>query len=178
MTPPYRGRWDDMGNPKHAKEYPIDTAEAIEIGDLMFWDNVFRVARPFGSSRGWTGSLDGSQGQAAENFIGSARSAHTADDTANTLVRIEGRGVFGYPVTTPATFEVGDYVTASKDPSFSLLLDQAVDKAAVDASNEVTARGREISIGRAAKRYTVATSIVEVEIAGTKEAGHARPLTS
>ena len=175
---PYRGRWDDAANPKHAKEYPIDTTEETNVGDLMYWDNVSRVARPFGSSNGWTGSTDGSQGKVAENFIGVARSAHVANDTVNTVIRIEGRGVFGFPVTTAATFEVGDYVTASKDPSFSLLLDQAVDKAAADASGEPTARAREVSIGRAAKRYVAATSILEVEIAGTKEAGHARPLSS
>lgn len=177
MTP-YRGRWDDVANPKHRKEYLIDTAQTIEVGDLMFWDNVYRLARAFGDSRGWTGTTDGSQGQVAENFIGVAASAHTANDTTVTTCRIEGKGVFAFPVTTAATFEVGDFVTASKDPAFSLLLDQAVDKGAVDASNEPTARSREISIGRAARRYAVATSIVEVEINGTREAGSARPLTS
>jgi hypothetical protein len=178
MTSTYRGRWDDMSNPKHVKEYLIDTAATIEVGDLMWWDNVYRVARSFADARGWTGSTDGSQGQAAECFIGVAMSAHTANDTLNNTVRIAGKGVFGFTVTTAATFEVGDFVTASKDPSFSLLLDQAVDKSAVDASNEPTARGRELSIGRAAKRYGVATSVVEVEINGTKETGSARPLSS
>lgn len=175
---PYRGRWDDMKNPKHAKEYPIDTAVAIDIGDLMFWDNVYRMARSFNDARGWTGSEAGAKGHVAENFIGHAMSAHAAGDLLVTTVKIAGKGVFGYPVTTAATFEVGDYVTASKDPSFSLLLRQAVDKAGVDASNEVTAAGREASIGRAAKRYTTATNIVEVEISGTREAGSTRPLTS
>jgi len=173
-----RARWDDARNPKHTKEYLIDTAEEVNSGDLMYWDNVYRLARPFGSSHGWTGSLDGSQGQAAENFIGVAYSSHTAGDTLNNTVRISGRGVFGLPVTTAAAFEVGDYVTASKDPAGSLLLDQAVDKAATDASNEVTPRGREISIGRAAKRYASVTSILEVEISGTREAGFSRPLSS
>lgn len=174
---PYRGRWDDMSNPQHVKEYPIDTTETTEVGDLMYWDNVSRVARPFGSSNAWTGTTDGAQGKVAENFIGVARSGHIAN-AADTTVRISGKGVFGLTVTTAATFEVGDYVTASKDPSFSLLLDAAVDKAAADASGEPTARARELSIGRAAKRYTAATSILEVEICGTKEAGSARPLTS
>lgn len=174
----YRARWDDKANPKHTKEYPIASADEINVGDLMYWDNVSRVARAFGSSDAWTGTEDGAKGKVAENFIGVAQSAHIANDTAVTTVKISGRGVYGFPVTTAATFEVGDYVMASKDPSFSLLLDQAVDKSATDATNEVTARGREISIGRAAKRYTVATSVVEVEISGTKEAGFARPLTS
>ena len=174
----YRGRWDDAANPKGKKEFLIDTADTINVGDLMWWDNVSRVARRFSHSSTWSGSLDGTQGKVAENFLGHAGSAHVAGDTAVTFVRIDSLGVYGYPVTTPAAFEIGDYITASKDPAGSLLLDQAVDKAATDASNEVTARGREISIGRAMRRYPVATPIVEMGIRGVKEPGSSRPLSS
>jgi hypothetical protein len=173
----YRGRWDDVANPKHGKDYSIDTAEAVAVGDLMYWDAVFKVARSASAARGWTGTTAGSQGQLAERFIGLARSAHVAGDTLVTSVRIEGKGVFALPVTTPATFEIGDYVTGSKNPSFSLLLAQAVDKAATDASGEATPAGRELAIGIVTKKYAVATSIVEFEIFGTMEAG-GRRLTS
>jgi hypothetical protein len=174
----YRGRWDNGANPKGKKEYLIDTADTINVGDLMWWDNVYRLARRFSHTRAWTGTEDGAKGNVAENFLGHAGSAHVAGDTVNTFVRIDSLGVYGYPVTTAAIFEIGDYVTASKDPAGSLLLDQAVDKAAVDATNEPTARGRELSIGRAMRRYPVATSIVEMGIVGVKEPGASRPLTS
>lgn len=175
---PYRGRWDDGANPKGKKQWPVDSADEIAVGDLMYWDWASRVARRFSHSDAWTGTLDGSQGKVAENFLGCAGSAHVAGDTANTVIRIDSLGVFGMSVTTVATFEIGDYLTASKDPSYSLLLAQAVDKAATDASGETTARGRELSIGRAMKREAVATSLVEMGIRGTREPGSARPLTS
>lgn len=178
MTSVYRGRWDDADNPKGKKEFLIDTADTIEVSDLMWWDNASRVARRFSHTLAWTGTEDGSKGKVAENFLGHAGSAHVAGDTAVTFVRIDSRGVWGYPVTTAAIFEIGDYITASKNPTANLLLDQAVDKAAVDLTNEPTARGRELSIGRAMRRYPVATSIVEMGIVGVKEPGASRPLTS
>lgn len=178
MTNIYRNRWDAKSNPRSAKEYVCTLTEAVEIGDLMYWDNVTRTARPASSSDAWTGSEDGAKGKVAENLLGVARSAHAANDP-NTLVRIEGRGVFAFELLTPTTFEVGDFVNAAKNPSFSLLYAQTVEKGATDASNEPTARAREISIGRIAKRSgSVTASQVLVEIAGTREAGVARPLTS
>jgi len=168
----YRARWDAMSNPKSQKDYPIDTAEAIAVGDLMYWDRVSAVARPFNSTHAWTGTLAGSQAHVAENFIGCAMSAHAANDTTRFLtVRVAGRGVFGYPVTTAATFNIGDLVTASQDPAASLLLAQAVDKAALGDPGEPTIVARSLAIGKAHETKAVAASVIDVEFAGIHEAG-------
>jgi hypothetical protein len=170
MTSHYRGAWDSVANPKSAKEFAVDTAESTEIGDLMWWDKRFQVARPFGAASTWTGSTAGTQGKVAENFIGVARSAFTVGDP-KALVRIEARGVYRLPVTTAALFEVGDLVTASKDPSGNLLFDQEVEKAALGDPGEPTVVAQTLAIGRAAKRSVSAVNVIEVEIHGTREAG-------
>ena len=168
MTSAYRGAWGD----KNPKEFPVSSAEATEIGDLMYWDAMSQVARPFSSTSAWTGTLAGTQGKVAENFIGLARSAFAVGD-AHALVRIEGRAVHRLPVTTAATFEVGELVTASKNPAGNVLFAQQVDKGAVGVPPmyEPTIIARSLAIGRAAKRYAVAVNMLEVEILGTREAG-------
>jgi len=172
MTSHYRGAWDSVANPKSSKEFPVDSAEATEIGDLMWWDDKLKVARSAAAASTWSGSQDGTQGKVAEHFIGIARSAFAVGDVS-ALVRIESRGVYRLPVTTAATFEVGDRVTASKDPAGNVLFAQQVDKGAVGPAPayEPTIRSRELTIGRAAKRATTAVNIIEVEILGTREAG-------
>lgn len=169
MTSTYRGAWDAVANPKSAKEFAVDSTVAVEIGDIMWWDKRASVARSAADSTTWTGTTDGSQGKVAENFIGFARSAFAVGDL-HAMVRIEARGVYRVPVTTAATFEVGDLINASKNPAGSVLYAQQVDKGALNVG-EPTARARELAIGRAAKRYVAATNIVEVEIMGSREAG-------
>ena len=168
MTSIYRGAWGE----KNPKEFPVSSAEATEIGDLMYWDAASQVARPFSSTSAWTGTTAGTQGKVAENFIGLARSAFAVGDT-HALVRIEGRGVFRNPVTTAATFEVGDLVTASKNPAGNVLYAQQIDKGAVGVAPmyEPTILARSLAIGRIAKRAPVAVSIIEWEIMGTREPG-------
>jgi hypothetical protein len=106
----------------------------------------------------------------AENFIGFARSAFAVGDM-HALVRIEGRAVHRVPVTTAATFEVGDLVMPSKNPAGNYLFAQAVDKVAMGAPGEPTILGRSLAIGRAAKRYVGVTNMLEIEILGNREAG-------
>lgn len=173
MTNIYRGRWDAMANPKSAKQYAVLAADPIEIGDLVWFDKRTQTVKAFSHADAWTGSTDGSQGKVAENLVGVARSAHVANDSALLTVQVEARGVYGFIVTTAAIFEVGDLVNASKDPAGNLLFAQQVDKGAVTGNiiAEFTTRAREIAIGKVAKRYTVATSNVEVEILGVREAG-------
>lgn len=173
MTSIYRGRWDALSNPKSAKQYAVLAADAIEIGDLVWFDKRTQTIKAFSHADAWTGSTDGAQGKVAENLVGVARSAHVANDSALLTVQVEARGVYGFIVTTPAVFVVGDLVTASKNPAGNLLFAQQVDKGAViSAINaEFTTRAREIAIGKVAKSYAVATSNVEVELIGTREAG-------
>ena len=67
-----RARWDAVANPKAIKEYPITNADAIEIGDLMWWDRANSVAKAASHANAWTGTAAGAQGKIAENFLGVA----------------------------------------------------------------------------------------------------------
>ncbi|HSE46257.1 MAG TPA: hypothetical protein VLA89_13095 [Gemmatimonadales bacterium] len=172
MTNIYRGRWDAMANPKSEKQYGVLAADPIEIGDLCWFDKRTQTVKAFSHADAWTGTTDGSQGKVAENFVGVARSAHVANDSTLTTVQVEARGVYEFVLTTAALLEVGDLVTASKNPSFSLLFAQQVDKGALGAADEPTSRAREIAIGKVAVRYQAATtSKALIEILGTREAG-------
>jgi len=173
MTNIYRGRWDAFSNPKSGKQYAVLAADPIEIGDLLWFDKRTQTVKSFAHADAWTGSTDGSQGKVSENLVGVARSAHVLNDAANLFVQVEARGVYAFIVTTAAIFEVGDLVNASKNPAGNLLFAQQVDKGAVTGNIvvEFTPRAREIAIGKVAKRYTVASGNVEVEIMGTREAG-------
>lgn len=166
-----RARWDSVANPKSLKEYAVLAADAVDVGDLCWFDKRTQTVKAFSHSDAWTGSTAGSQGKVAENFVGVAMSKHAANDAINLTVRVAAKGVFGYPLTTSAAIEVGDYLVASKDPSGNLLYAQQIDKGAIGAADEPTGLARETCIGRAAKRYSVATGVVEMEIQGVREAG-------
>lgn len=154
---PYRGRWDVVANPKGLVVLAVDAAVGIAVGDLLWLDTD--DAKPFSHSDLWTGTQDGSQGKAAEKFAGIANSAHVANSSGPHEVRVFTRGAYSYPVQTAATFEVGDLVSSSKDPSQNLLQAQAVDKI---ASNPQSLE--RLAIGRVVRRYTTSTSFVEFEI--------------
>jgi hypothetical protein len=158
MANVFRGRWDTKSNPKGVKEYAVDTAVAVEVGDLMWLDTD--DAKPASHANLWTGTEAGARGNLADKFIGIAVSGHAANDTTVTSVRVAGKGVWSMPVGTPATFEVGDHVGGDKAAG-STLLAQSVEK----VTDESTA------IGRVAKRYPANTSIVHFEILGRGEAG-------
>ena len=167
-----RARWDSRANPKSVKEYTVPNDVAVEIGDLMWLDRrptLPVVARPASDALLWTGTLAGSQGKLAELFLGVAMSAKIAND-GNTKVRIAGKGVYSFTVTTPTTFEIGDLVGGSRDGSSNALLDQEVVR--IGAPGTVLgALTESMAIGAAAKKYATATSIVEIEILGRAEAG-------
>ena len=169
MTNVYRGRWDGQANPKAIKEYPIASADVIDIGDLMWWDRANSVARVFSHANAWTGSLAGSRGKVAENFLGSAMSAHVANDANVTTVRIAGRSTFSYPVGTAATFEIGDLVTADQDGSDNLLLAQSVEK--LTGTVGLGLGEPSLCIGKVAKRDASSASTVEIEFMGINEPG-------
>lgn len=162
MTNVMRKRWDFKANPAWILEFPVDANVGVEIGDLMWLDTD--DAKPASSTSLWTGTLAGTRGKLAEKFLGVAMSSHGSTDPAGT-VRVACRGVFALPVTTATTFEVGDRVSGSRDGSNNYLLDQEVEKAADSPANQ------NIFIGKAVKRYSSNTSIVEVEIAGSVVAG-------
>ena len=171
----YRARWDAVANPQGRKDYPIDITEAIAVGDLMWWDKRSQVARSFASASAWTGSTAGTQAKMAENFIGVAQSAHPLPDnpqrTDFTTCRIGGRGTYAYPLTTAVAVQVGDYVTASKDPSGNLMFAQQVDKGAIGDPGEHTSLARELAIGKITRTAPSSAPVAEFEILGTREAG-------
>jgi hypothetical protein len=154
---PYRGRWDIVANPKGLVELAVDTATEIAIGDLLWLD--VDDAKPFSHADLWTGSQAGSQAKAAEKFAGIANSTHVAGDTTTRVVRVYTRGTYAYPVQTAATFEVGDLVSASKDPAANLLQAQAVDKISLNPQSLEA-----LAIGKVQRRYATSTSFVEFEI--------------
>ena len=160
-----------MGNPKSGKMYGVQSADPIAIGDMVWFDKRTQTVKAFSHADAWTGSTAGSQGKVAENFVGFAASAHTANDATITLVRIEAKGVFGVALSPAAIVEVGDLVTATKDPAGNLLFAGTVSKGALGAADEPTPATQTIAIGKVAKRYTIATSAVEIEIVGVREAG-------
>lgn len=169
---PYRGRWDAMANPRGTKNYAVLSADAITIGDLCWFDKRTQTVKAFSHTDAWTGSTAGSQGKVAENFVGVALSAHSANDTTVTTVRIESKGTFDHPLDSSAIVEIGDLVTPAKDPAGNFLYAQRVAKGAIGADpNEPTAFAREIAIGKIAVRSTVAVSDVVYEIFGMRDAG-------
>lgn len=178
----YRARWDCMANPKSIKEYGIDSADTINVGDLMWYDRRGKssvapggVARPFNHSTLWTGSDAGTRARAAECFLGVAMSAHDPNNPGRTEgngVRIAGAGVFAYPLDSTYTFDVGDLIVPMKDPAGNLLYAQVVSKGALGPDpQDFTGLAREEAIGKVHRRYPAAVGVVEFQIMAIHEAG-------
>lgn len=157
MTDIMRKVWDNAANPADLVEYAVDSATAIEIGDLL-WLDVDDV-KPASATGLWTGGLAGTQGNLAMKFAGVAASAHDANDTAVTTVRVYRQGTFRFPLTTAAALEVGDLIAGSRNGSTNVLHAQQVDRIANNQVNQGNA------IGRVAKRSGTSTvSVAEFEI--------------
>lgn len=173
MSNVHRKRWDLASNGDGMKEYAVLAADAIEVGDLLWFDKRTQTVKAFSHADAWTGSEDGAAGKVAENFVGVAASAHAANDAVSTVVRVHTRGVYEFPLSAAAVLEVGDLVNAVKNPAGNTLYAQTVVKGAtISAINaEFTTRAREIAIGKVAKRVTVADTRALIEIMGTREAG-------
>lgn len=127
---------------------PAPASTAIEIGDLLYWDdsaNTVKVA----SAQADQGSEPLNQELFRENFIGVALQQRLATQTSsgNIEVAFEGEFEFDCPSTT---WEIGDLVGASEAGSGTALLDQQVEK--VTANN--------LAIGFVTKRTTAAVTTV------------------
>ena len=168
---PSRSRWDSVANPKSTKNYAVLSADVIAIGDLVWFDKRTQTVKAFSHLDAWTGSTAGSQGKVAENFVGVASSAHVANDATVTTVRVEAKGMVDYPLDISAIVEIGDLVTAAKDPAGNFLYAQRVAKGALGDPDEPTSLAREIAIGKVAIRSTVAVADCAFEILGMREAG-------
>lgn len=152
---------DAVANPSRSRSFPIDTADEIKPGYIMWWDRANSVARAANHANAWTGTEAGAQGKIAEHFLGVAESGHVANDTKITAVQIHGDGVFHFPLATAAAVEIGDIIAATRDGVTTTMLPDTV----VKLTGGVGAiQGGEPSrgIGRVWKRS--ATSVAEVDV--------------
>ena len=161
MADVMRKRWDLGSNPASIADFPIATADAFEIGDILWWDQANSAVRPVSHANVWAANLAGSRGKVHEWFVGVCQSAHAAADAAVTTVRVAQRGAFEYPLDTAGTYEIGDFVTVVQDGSNSYFLDQQVARLA-----PLTTGNAELSIGKVVKRTATSLSSIWFEIAG------------
>lgn len=130
---------------------PVDSATAIEIGDLVYL--ATDDARP-ASSQADQGTEVANQELFHDNFAGVAMQRSRAGDTQP--IRVATTGVFEF-VCPSGTFEVGALVGVDEATSGTALEDQQV--AAVATPN--------LAVGRCAKRVAAADTKVLIEIVGT-----------
>lgn len=168
MTSAYNVLKDLAADPLSIREFAVDAATVIEIGDLC-WQDVNDVKNAAHADL-WTGSLAGTRGRFAEKFVGVAISAHSAADGANvTKVRVASRAVVRMAVGTATTFEIGDHVIGSRDGVTNTLLDQTVEKQT--GTSGTTDPNDTMAIGRVSQREASSVSMVQFEIQGRGVAG-------
>jgi len=155
MSDNYRHRWGET----NCIQMLVDTAQVIEIGDLV-WCNT-DDARP-ASALSFAGGLATSQERLVDDFLGVAMQRSRSGDTA--AIRIATSGVFEF-VTVSDTYELGDLVGAAEGTS--LLEDQKVASLG-DGHKDVNV---ERAIGRCAKTVATAATLVLVSIKSTVMTG-------
>lgn len=134
---------------------PVQSATAIEIGDLLYWstDHVLPAA-----SQADQGTKAANQQLFHNNFAGVAMQQSRVGDTAP--IRVATAGVFAFDCAS-ATFEVGALVGVNQPSAGPPLSNQIV--VGVAAEN--------LAIGRCAKRVHPADVSVLLEIVGTLSHG-------
>lgn len=91
---------------------PVASATAISIGDLLWYDASDDTAKP-ASSYTWNTDLATTQGTFKDVFCGVALSAHVANDTKVTTVRVATAGVHEFDCAS-ATFDLGTFIGPAK----------------------------------------------------------------
>lgn len=116
----------------------VDAATVVEVGDLVFLDTD--DAKP-ASAFTWTTDLATTQANFADKFLGVSHSQKKATDPAGTItVDIGPDATYEFAVAS-ATYEIGDDLGPSKDPSANKLLNQQLE--GVAASTQGIARAME-----------------------------------
>jgi len=151
MSDKMRWRYGDT-NPVVAA---IDSATAIEIGDLVWLDTD--DAKP-ASAQADQGSETANQEKFADKFLGMAMQRSRSGDTSP--IRVATTGVFELDCPS-GTFELGDLLGADENAAGNALLNQQVAK--------VTASSR--AIARVAKREASASTNVLVDVRSTVMTG-------
>ena len=139
----------------------VDTAQAIEIGDLI-WLNT-DDARP-ASALSYAGGLATSQERLIDDFLGVAMQRSRNGDTA--AIRVATAGVFEF-VTASDTYELGDLVGAAANAGADALEDQKV--ASIEDGHKSVLVSR--AVGRCAKTVATAATSVLVDIKSTVMTG-------
>jgi hypothetical protein len=127
---------------------PVDSAVAVEIGDLLYWDTD--DAKP-ATSQADQGSEAANQILFAANFLGVAMQAKAAG--AAGTIRVATAGVFEFD-SPSATHELAAFFGASENAGGDALLDQQIEI--------VTTADK--AIGRVARRDSAATTTGMVQI--------------
>ena len=156
---------DIVADPLRIREYAVDAATVIAIGDLCWLDAD--DVKPASHTNLWTGSLAGARGKLAEWFVGVALSAHAANAREQT-VRVASQAVVRMSCDS-STFEIGDLVGGMQDGSSSFLKAQHVGRIAPSAVTGTFTTS--MAIGRVSKREATAVTIVNFEIMGRGVAG-------
>ena len=151
MSDKMRWRYGDT-NPVVAA---IDSATAIEIGDLVWLDTD--DAKP-ASAQADQGSETANQEKFADKFLGMAMQRSRSGDTSP--IRVATTGVFELDCPS-GTFELGDLLGADENAAGNALLNQQVAK--VTASR--------YAIARVAKREASAGTSVLVDVRSTVMTG-------
>ena len=142
-------RWR-KSDPKRVIRMPVDTAEVIEVGDLI-WNNV-DAAEAASQFTYVTGDLDGTQANFTAKFLGVAMDRSDDGDTADIAIATAGTFIFD---CASATFEMGDVVGVDDNGGATALLDQQVIGLGENDSG---------AIGRIVQRYPNATTSVKIEL--------------
>ena len=132
----------------------VDTAEVIEIGDLI---EAASGTVQNAAGHTWNTDLATTQEEFHDIFLGVAMQRSRSGDTA--AIRVATSGVFEFTCAA-ATFEIGDLVGPAKQTGNALESQKVV---AVATAN--------LAIGRVAKRYASNTTTVLVEIESTLQRG-------
>lgn len=149
-----RKRYDGKANPADRVEYPVASADPIEIGDLVWLDINSDTVKAASHADVWEASEAATQLKFAERFVGVANSAHAANDAAVTHVGVFQSGTFGYPCTS-STFQVGDRVRGKKAAGNTLLA-QEVERTTTNTH----------AIGKVQEHHSVATAHINFQIRG------------
>ena len=135
-------------------EVPVDSAQVIEKGDLLFQNtDDARAADQFTYV---SGNLAGTQANFAAKFLGVAENGSDSGETQKILCR--SSGVFEFDCAA-ATFEIGDFVGVDDNGGGTALVNQQVIAVGENGYG---------AIGRVVRQYTSNTTRVLVELCPPK----------
>lgn len=144
----------------------VDSGTVIEIGDLLYLDTD--DAKP-ASDQADQGTEASNQESFADKFLGVAMQRSRSGDTDP--IRVATTGVFEFACPS-GTHEVGHLIAVDEAASGTALEDQKVTNLGAVLAD---ASKMQYAIGRVAKRETVATTTVLVDIRSTVMTGGVEP---